>query len=304
MSKSLLLEIGLEELPARFVEPALTQLQQKAEQWFAQQRIAHGTVRPYATPRRLALVVEDVAEQQADVSEEVRGPAKKIALDMSGNWSQAALGFARSQGMAAEQLFVREQNGIEYVYANKQSKGIATAELLAAGLKTLVESLTFAKNMRWGTCDLRYARPIRWLIGLFGTEVIPFTVAEVTSSNVTQGHRFLGKETLVAEPTGYEATLRSQFVIADMAARRAEIVAQIEALAARNGWHVPIDEDLLTEVTSLVEYPTVLNGGFSAEFLQIPQEVLITSMRGASALLPCARWKRQNAAIFHHCPQW
>lgn len=286
MSKSLLLEIGLEELPARFVEPALTQLQQKAEQWFAQQRIAHGTVRPYATPRRLALVVEDVAEQQADVSEEVRGPAKKIALDMSGNWSQAALGFARSQGMAAEQLFVREQNGIEYVYANKQSKGVATAELLAAGLKTLVESLAFAKNMRWGTCDLRYARPIRWLIGLFGTEVIPFTVAEVTSSNVTQGHRFLGKETLVAEPTGYEATLRSQFVIADMAARRAEIVAQIEALAARNGWHVPIDEDLLTEVTSLVEYPTVLNGGFSAEFLQIPQEVLITSMREHQRYFP------------------
>ena len=133
MSKTLLLEIGLEELPARFVAPAVAQLQQKAEKWFEQMRITYSGMRTYATPRRLALLVEGVSEQQADIRDEVRGPAKKIALDLSGNWSQAALGFARSQGVATEQMFVREQNGVEYVYANNESKGQETMMLHGEG---------------------------------------------------------------------------------------------------------------------------------------------------------------------------
>ncbi len=286
MSKTLLLEIGLEELPARFVAPAVAQLQQKAEKWFEQMRITYSGMRTYATPRRLALLVEGVSEQQADIRDEVRGPAKKIALDLSGNWSQAALGFARSQGVATEQMFVREQNGVEYVYAIKESQGQETMLLLGEGLKTLIESLTFAKNMRWGSNELRYARPIRWLLALFGNQTIDFSIAGVTSGNITSGHRFLGSATEIGTPEQYESVMRTQFVIADMEVRRTTIVNQISEIANSNQWNVPMDEDLLTEVTSLVEYPTALYGQFSPEFLEIPQEVLITSMREHQRYFP------------------
>lgn len=286
MAKDLLLEIGLEEVPARFVRAAMNQLKEKTEKWLQDARIAYGQVHAYATPRRLAVLVSEVEEKQTDVHEEVKGPSRKIAQDGEGNWSKAALGFARSQGVEPEQLFFKELQGVEYVYANKSSLGTVTAEVLPEGLKSIILSMSFPKNMRWGAHDIRFVRPIRWLVALLGSDILPLEIAGVQSGNVTRGHRFLGKETVIAAPADYVEQLRKEHVIADVAERSELILQQIRGLAEERGWQIAVKEDLLEEVLFLVEYPNVLYGTFDPSFLAIPQEVLITSMREHQRYFP------------------
>lgn len=286
MAKDLLFEIGLEEVPARFLRAAMDQLQEKTAKWLESSRLAHGEVLAYATPRRLAVLVKDVAEKQEDVSEEVKGPSRKIALGENGEWSKAALGFARSQGVDPEQFTFKELGGVEYVYAVRNSAGVETASLLAEGLSGIVHSMTFPKNMRWGSYEFKFVRPIRWMVALFGTELVELEIAGVKSGTVSRGHRFLGGETVIAEPAAYVESLRAQKVIADVKEREALIVSQIEALAQSKGWTIGVKEDLLEEVLFLVETPTVLFGTFDPAFLNIPQEVLITSMREHQRYFP------------------
>ncbi|MBB6675298.1 glycine--tRNA ligase subunit beta [Cohnella nanjingensis] len=286
MAKDLLLEIGLEEVPARFVRGAMDQLKDKTEKWLDASRLSYAAVRAYATPRRLAVVVEGLADKQSDVNEEAKGPARKIAQDENGAWTKAALGFARSQGVEPEALFFKELGGVEYVYAIKSSVGVETAGLLPEALPTLATSLSFPKNMRWGGYDLRYVRPIRWLIALHGDEVVPFEITGVRTGNVSRGHRFLGADTTIAVPSDYVAKLREQRVLVDVEERKQAILAGINGLAAERGWHIAVKDDLLEEVLFLVETPTVLSGSFDASFLNIPQEVLITSMREHQRYFP------------------
>ncbi|TYP77998.1 glycine--tRNA ligase subunit beta [Paenibacillus methanolicus] len=286
MAKDLLLEIGLEEVPARFVRGAMNQLKEKTVKWLENARIPHGDVKAFATPRRLAILIQDVEEKQADVSEEVKGPSRKIALDENGAWSKAALGFARSQGIDPADFFFKELGGVEYVYANKSSIGTVTSEVLPEGLSGIVTSMSFPKNMRWGAYDLKFVRPIKWMIALFGSEVVPFEITGVHTGNTTRGHRFLGGETPVSEPRQYEAKLREQQVIVDVEEREQLILDQIASLAADKGWNIAVKEDLLEEVLFLVEYPNVLFGTFDPTFLNIPQEVLITSMREHQRYFP------------------
>ncbi|MBD2869495.1 glycine--tRNA ligase subunit beta [Paenibacillus arenilitoris] len=298
MARDLLLEIGLEEVPARFVRGAMNQLKEKTAKWLADSRIEHGEVEAFATPRRIAVRVSSVADKQSDMSEEAKGPSRKIAQDDQGNWSKAALGFARSQGVSPEELYFKELAGVEYVYANKSSVGTATAEVLPEGLLGIIASMSFPKNMRWGSHELRFVRPIRWLVALFGEEIVPFEIAGVQTGNVTRGHRFLGEETVVPEPSQYAAKLREQQVIADVAERERLIVAQIDGLAKEKGWEIAIKEDLLEEVLFLVEYPNVLFGGFDPAFLHIPQEVLITSMREHQRYFPVFNGEGQLQPFF------
>ncbi|WP_159887332.1 glycine--tRNA ligase subunit beta [Paenibacillus puerhi] len=286
MAKDLLLEIGLEEVPARFVRAAMEQLKEKTEKWLEASRLSYEGVKAYATPRRLAVLVSGLADKQQDLSEEVKGPARKVALDEAGGWSKAALGFARSQGIAPEELFFRELGGVDYVYGIKSSQGVEASTLLPEALPALVTSLTFPKNMRWGSYELRYVRPIRWLVALHGADVVPFEITGVASGNVTRGHRFLGQDAVIAEPAEYAAKLKEQYVIADVEERRQAIAAGIEALASERGWHIAVKEDLLEEVLFLVETPTVLTGSFDPAFLSIPQDVLITSMREHQRYFP------------------
>jgi glycyl-tRNA synthetase beta chain len=286
VARDLLLEIGLEEVPARFVRGAMNQLKEKTEKWLTDARIAYGEVRAYATPRRLAVLVMDTADKQSDINEEAKGPARKIAKDDQGNWSKAALGFARSQGVDPEQLYFQELAGVEYVYAKKSSVGAATADLLPDGLSSIITSMSFPKNMRWGSYEMRFVRPIRWMVALFGDEVVPFELAAVKTGKVSRGHRFLGEETTIEKPSEYVEKLREQQVIVDVAEREQLIVEQIKGLAAEKSWDIAIKEDLLEEVLFLVEYPNVLAGGFDPAFLNIPQEVLITSMREHQRYFP------------------
>ncbi|MBP1999177.1 glycyl-tRNA synthetase beta chain [Paenibacillus shirakamiensis] len=286
MAKDLLFEIGLEEVPARFIRAAMNQLKERTVKWLTDSVIPHGEVEAYATPRRLAILVRDVAERQEDVHEEVKGPSRKIALDDSGNWSKAALGFGRSQGVDPEQFTFKELSGTEYIYVNKSTTGVETSSIVADGLLQIVQSMTFPKNMRWGNYDFKFVRPIRWMVALFGTEVIDIEITGVQSGNSTRGHRFLGTEAVIAQPAHYVEALRAQSVIVDVKERQALISSQIEALAQEKQWNIAVKEDLLEEVLFLVELPTVLFGTFDESFLAIPQDVLITSMREHQRYFP------------------
>ncbi|MFE4896116.1 glycine--tRNA ligase subunit beta [Peribacillus butanolivorans] len=294
MSKSdLLLEIGLEEMPARFVTASMKQLSDKVQKWLKEKAIEFGAVEAFSTPRRLAILVKDVSESQKDIEEEAKGPAKKIALDSEGNWSKAALGFVRGQGMTAEDIYFKELKGIEYAHVNKFIKGQPTSQLLSE-LQEIISGMTFPKNMRWANQDLRFVRPIKWLIALFGNEVVPFSIADVETGRETKGHRFLGEVAMIEAPEQYEATLRDQFVMANPDKRRSVILEQIKSLEQEKGWIIPVDEDLLEEVNNLVEYPTVLFGHFEEEFLELPAEVLITSMKEHQRYFPV---KDQNGKL-------
>lgn len=283
--KDFLIEIGLEELPARFVTDAIEQLQTKIQKWFDEKKIGYTDIQKYSTPRRLAIVVTDVNEMQADTEEEAKGPAKKIALDAEGNWSKAAIGFARGQGVSVEDIYFKEIKGVEYVHVTKFTKGQQVKELLVE-LKDIITSLTFPKNMRWANNDMRYARPIKWMIALFGNEVIPFSITNVETGNKTMGHRFLGMQVEIAEPAQYQQKLEEQFVIADSEKRKQMILSQLQQLEQENGWVIPVDEDLLEEVNNLVEYPTALFGKFEEEYLELPDRVLITSMKEHQRYFP------------------
>lgn len=286
MSKDLLFEIGLEEVPARFLRAAMEQLQDKLIKWLDASRIGHGDVTAYATPRRLAVWVQDVADKQEDVSEEVKGPSRKIALDESGQWSKAALGFARSQGVDPESFTFKELGGVEYIYVTKNSVGVDTKSILSEGLHGILTSMTFPKNMRWGAHEFKFVRPIKWMVALLGSETVELEITGVKSGNVTRGHRFLGSEAVIPEASAYREVLREQHVIVDVNERQEMIVSQIQALAQEKDWNIAIKDDLLEEVLFLVETPTVLYGTFDSSFLHIPQDVLITSMREHQRYFP------------------
>ncbi|MBD8003599.1 glycine--tRNA ligase subunit beta [Bacillus norwichensis] len=283
--RDLLLEIGLEEMPARFIRGSIQQLEEKVRNWMDGNGIERGDVSVFSTPRRLAVLVKDVAESQQDTEEEAKGPAKKIAQDENGNWSKAALGFSRSQGMSPEDIYFKEIKGVEYAHIKRFIKGKRTFELLPQ-LQKLVEDMHFPNNMKWGSHQLRYVRPIRWLVALFGNEVIPFTIAGVSTGKDTKGHRFLGEDISIDRPEDYEEALHSQFVVANAQNRKQRIIEQITELEKENGWSVPIEEDLLEEVTNLVEYPTAFSGKFDDKFLGLPEEVLITSMKTHQRYFP------------------
>lgn len=274
-------------MPARLVRGAMEQLRDRLVGWMAEARIAHGAVKAYATPRRLAVFVADVAERQADRIEEVRGPSRKAAIDADGRWTQAALGFARAQGVEPAELYVRDAgNGAEYVYARKHVVGADTVSVLAEALPSLIAGMSFPRSMRWGSHSIKFIRPIRWLVALFGDAIVPFELAGVRSGRVTRGHRFLGGELVLEQPADYEDGLRRQCVLADPDRRRQEILAQIDRLASESGWRVVLPDDLIEEVLFLVEWPTALVGSFDPEFLRIPPEVLTTSMREHQRYFP------------------
>ncbi|WP_214741224.1 glycine--tRNA ligase subunit beta [Exiguobacterium sp. s48] len=284
--RDLLLEIGLEELPAQYVLRSEKQLAERVDAFLKEARVDFGSIEVYSTPRRLAVIVRDVAETQQDLTETLRGPAKKIAQDADGNWSKAAQGFARGRGLTVEDLYFAEEKGVEYVFAERHEKGQETVSLLN-GLEDVVRSMTFPKNMKWGTSSLRYMRPIRWLIALFGQDIIDFTIEGVKTNNVTRGHRFLSKGDVVVNSSGeYVEALEAAFVMANYETRKAEIERQIQELAAKQGWTIPLDADLLEEVTNLVEWPTALFGEFDETYLDLPEEVLITTMKEHQRYFP------------------
>ncbi|EHG5970193.1 glycine--tRNA ligase subunit beta [Enterococcus faecalis] len=278
MAKDLLLEIGLEEMPAHVVTPSRIQLEEKVIKFLDEHHLDYETVQSFATPRRLAVKVTAIPEKQADVEEEVKGPAKKIALDAEGNWSKAAQGFVRGQGVTTEDIVFKELNGVEYVYVTKFTNGQSAKEVLTK-LNDVITSLTFPVTMHWANYDFEYIRPIHWIVALLDDEVIPFKVLDVTTGQTSRGHRFLGDDVTFQHANEYEAKLKEQFVVVQPNERKQMIVDQANALAAEKNWQLALDEELLEEVTNLVEYPTAFVGSFDEKYLSVPDEVLVTSMK-------------------------
>jgi glycyl-tRNA synthetase beta chain len=278
MAKNLLFEIGLEELPAHVVVPSMNQLKEKTGKFLKENRLDFEEIKAFSTPRRLAIHVSSLAEKQEDVEEEVKGPAKKIALDAEGNWSKAAQGFVRGQGLTTEDITFKELKGVEYVYVTKHTAGKTATEVLT-GLKEVITSLTFPVTMHWNKYEFEYIRPIRWLVALLGDEVIPFEILNVSTGRISRGHRFLGHEVTFKHADDYLENLKEQFVLADSKEREALVVKQIEQIASENNWQIDLDEDLLDEVNNLVEYPTAFVGNFDEKYLAVPDEVLVTSMK-------------------------
>ena len=280
---SLLLEIGTEEIPAHAIPAILNQLKTLAEKYLSESRIAFGTVQTLGTPRRLALLIDDVASNQADVEEEKRGPSVKIAFDAEGKPSKAAIGFARGQKVQPEDLITRD----DYVYAVIREQGKSSAEIFKTLLPKIICDLNFPNNMRWGNLDFKFIRPLRWIVALFDSEIIPFEVANVQSGRTSRGHRFLSAGDFeISSAKDYVDACEKNFVIVDQLKRREMIVAQINEVAANKNGVAEITDDLLEEVLYLVEYPTALAGSFEEKYLQLPAEAVITPMRDHQRYFP------------------
>ena len=280
MAKELFLEIGTEEIPAGFIPKALADLEAQVRKELENARISFGEVKTLGTPRRLALVVQDVAEQQADAEITAMGPAKKVAFNDDGTPTKAGEGFARGQGVDVAALTVTVTEKGEYVTVSKKEMGVATAGLLTEILPRLIGNIPFKKSMRWGDLDVRFARPMHWIVALFDGIVVPFSFGNIQSGSQSRGHRFMANMIFpVRDFAHYQEECERHFVIADPAKRKEIIRREIERVAKAAGGNVLPDEGLLEQVTYLVEYPSAVHGTFSAEFLQVPREVLITSMR-------------------------
>lgn len=278
MTKNLLIELGLEELPAYIVTPSEIQLGEKVAAFLTDNRLAFDHVETFSTPRRLAVRVRGLAEQQSDLSEDFKGPAKKIAVDAAGNFTKAAEGFVRGKGLRLEDISFREIKGEEYVYVTKQEKGKPAAEVLTQ-LPAVLESMTFPVSMHWSSNRFAYIRPVHTLTVLLDAEELAMDFLDITSGRVSRGHRFLGQETTITHADSYEKDLREQFVLVDPRERQQLIIDQIKAIEADNNVTVEIDPDLLNEVLNLVEYPTAFMGSFDPKYLEVPEEVLVTSMK-------------------------
>jgi glycyl-tRNA synthetase beta chain len=280
MAPELFLEIGTEEIPAAFLPRAMADMDSLIRKELETARISHGEIRTFATPRRLALHVNDVAGRQPDAEVTAMGPAKKVAFDADGKPTRAAEGFARGQGVEVRDLAVIETEKGEYVAVTKRLIGRPTAEILTEILPRLVGAIPFRKSMRWGDLDVRFARPIHWIVALFDGVVVPFTFGSVNSGSMSRGHRFMANAAFpVRDFNHYLDECERHFVIPDPEKRKEIIRREVEQAARATGGRVLADEELLEQVTFLVEYPSVVCGSFPLDFLQVPREVLITSMR-------------------------
>ena len=283
MSKDLLLEIGTEEIPAHAMPGMLKELGENAKKALKELRLAHGAVRTLGTPRRLALIVEGLAEKQEDVAEEKRGPSVQVAFDADGKPTKAAQGFARGQGVQAEALVTKDG----YVYALVQETGERTEKVLEKMLPELIVGLSLPNSMRWGDLDFRFIRPLRWLVALYGEQVVPFELARVKSSNTSRGHRFLSTgDFTIQDAAHYEEACEKAFVIVDPARRKAEIEEGLVKEAKAHGGIAEITPNLLEEVLYLVEYPTALSGSFEDKYLALPPDAVITPMRDHQRYFP------------------
>lgn len=287
MAKDLLFEIGIEEIPARFMEPALNELKKIIADDLAEAGLTYEKLAAYGTPRRITLLIDKLAEEQPDREAESKGPAIKAAYDADGNPTKALLGFCRGQGIEPGEVLTKEIKGVEYAYAVKHIAGQKTADILPEMLSAAVHKLYFPKPMRWAYNEMRFARPIRWLVLLFGAEVLPLEIAGVTAGKISRGHRFLGSDNVeITSPAAYMDIMQKQYVIVNQNVRREKIWQQIQAVASVAGGTVKPDEDLLSELVYILEYPTALLGRFDKKYLEIPEELVVTPMREHQRYFP------------------
>ena len=286
MTKNLLVELGLEELPAYVVTPSEKQLGEKMAAFLDDNRLSYESIQTFSTPRRLAVRVIGLADQQSDLTEDFKGPSKKIALDADGNFSKAAQGFVRGKGLTVDDIEFREVKGEEYVYVTKHEAGKPAKEVLA-GVPEVLASLTFPVSMHWANNTFEYIRPVHTLTVLLGDEALDLDFLDIKSGRVSRGHRFLGHEVEITNADSYEEDLRTVYVIADSKERENMIREQIKAIEAEQGVQVQIEEGLLNEVLNLVEYPTAFMGSFDTKYLDVQKKFWLP------------QWKHTNVTLLY-----
>lgn len=274
-----LLEIGVEELPSRFVNMAIEQLEEKSQKLLVENELGFESVKVYATPRRLSLIVEGLDEKQKDITKEVKGPSVKIAYDDEKNPTKPLLGFMNSQKITGEDIIIKDVKGTDYVFAHISSIGKDSAEILMNIIPGLIKDINFPKNMRWGGKNIRFARPIRWVVSLLNDRVVEFDFEGIQVSNITKGHRFLGSsEIKIDKVENYEKLLEENYVILDQNKRREIIKYESTKIAKSLGGEIHENEDLLEELTYIVEYPSPIRGSIKEKYLSLPKEVVTTTM--------------------------
>jgi glycyl-tRNA synthetase beta chain len=277
---TLLMELGTEEIPARFLTNALTSLKSIAENVFSDNRLPYAEIKTYATPRRLVLMAE-VGKRQVAVEKEMWGPPVSVAFDENGNPTKAADAFAKTHGISISELHRKQKGKGLYIVAVIKEGIKEASDILPEVLKKIIFSLSFPKNMRWGEGDLRFVRPIHWVLAIYNNEKVSFEIEGITSNVMTRGHRFLSPASFeIKDPKSYKHLLKNNYVIVDYEERKKLIIEGANKLAAEVNGTVIWDEDLLEHVTFLVEYPVPVLGTFSSEYLVLPQELLVTVMKG------------------------
>jgi glycyl-tRNA synthetase beta chain len=279
MSNELLLEIGTEEIPAGFLSKAVADMEEIIRKALTEKRIAFGGIQCMATPRRLVLSVADLAPRQEDQTVEKLGPPRKAAFDENGQPTKAAIGFARGQGLDVSQLEVISTEKGEYLGARKTLPGQPTKELLPEMLKEFILAIPFRKSMRWANYDLRFARPVHWILAIYQGDVILLNIEDIESGNFSYGHRFMSPGRFaVTGLADYLSLCRKHFVMVDQVERKNFILTQAQKKASEVGGILFYTDDLLETVSFLVEYPVIVLGKFDEDFLKLPKDVLTTTM--------------------------
>jgi glycyl-tRNA synthetase len=288
-TRQLLFEIGTEEMPPSEVTKTADAVHQALTEKLAATRLGHGKVTTYATPRRVIAFVTEVQAVEPDAERVVRGPRQSAAFDAEGNVTKAAAGFARGQGVSAEELHDLDVDGVEYVAVTKPDPGRGAAEVLSGVLAEIVSGLRSDKNMRWNDAKLSFTRPVRWLVALLGDQVVPVSVSTLAAGRITRVHRTAAQPTVeIAAAEGYLDLLRIHGIEADPAKRRDQIVKAAVELAGTVGGTIDVDGEaaLIDQIVNLVEEPTPILGGYSADYLDLPAEILTTVMRKHQRYLP------------------
>jgi glycyl-tRNA synthetase beta chain len=294
--KPFLLEIGVEELPARFIQPARDSLAKLVTASLASARIGHTTLRVFGTPRRLAVLIDEIEEQQSQGVTIKWGPPAAKAFDQAGNPLPSAIGFAKSQGVQVSDLKIVKKDAADLVCVEKVETGSPVKEILPNLIADVIPRIPFQKKMRWGNGAFEFARPIRWLVCLYGTDVIPFSVAGIESGNVSQGHRFLsaGGSVEIPSPDQYIERLYQAFVVVDGEDRLAMMAAGVRSLEEEMDGKAIGDDDLMQEILYITEYPYALRGRFEEQYLQLPREVLENVMKGHQRYIPIEKTDRSG----------
>ena len=278
-ARDLLFEIGTEEIPARFMPKTLEDIKTYAEEEFNSAHIEHGGIVVRCTPRRLVLTAAAVAEAQQDSVETAKGPSKAAAFDKDGKPTKAAEGFARGHGVSVADLKIQKIGSADYVVAEKRQAGRPTAEVLPEMLDRILKKLSFPKSMYWADAAVRFARPVRWLVALYGADVVDVAFGKVRSGRVSRGHRFMGApEIVIDDPSKYDELMAANFVVTDPKEREKMILGGIAEIEKELNAKVEVEPALLEENVHLNEYPLPFYGSFDQEFLDIPDEVLTLSM--------------------------
>ena len=286
-AQTFLLEIGTEELPVADLASAIAQLEETVPALFDSLRLKYSRVEVKGTPRRLAIIVSHVEGRQTDLETVMKGPSADRAFDADGKPTKAAIGFARGKGLDVADLEIIEDGSKRYVAALVKEEGQPTARVLTAELPALIASIKFTRSMRWNDTNVTFSRPIRWLVALFGPDIIPFTYAGVSSTRISRGLRpYDSPAIVISDASQYQAVMRNNKIVLDLARRKAHILDIAGKLTAEKKGIIPEDEALLDEVANLVERPTPMRGEFEERFLDLPSEVLVAVMRKHQRYFP------------------